>query len=155
MLFALPARPLHRRVLAWLLSLVVAIQGMNASTWAVQGPAHAHAARDGALVLSDLRREPARAEARHGGFLEWLGHAHAHASAERHHHAPADASVVATGDDLAAQGLDAGAALTLLALMPALLAWHGAPAKQVRAFRPLWVPMTGGSDRLERPPRSR
>jgi len=142
-----------------LLACVMPLQGMTAAAFAMLGPAHAHQPAPLTIGLVDFRRVIAvTAPATHAATA--FGHVQRSAAPQRHTHALGDTSVVLSDDENALQALDAdagrglsAASATLLAWVPAGLAWCAAQASLLRAWCPLWSPSSGLPERLERPPR--
>lgn len=137
----------RRRIVVWLLALVLPLQGLAATLVQVRGPAHVHARSEARTVLVDFRRPPS------------LAHVHAHGVAH-HHHGADDASVTfVDGDRFGdAQPHDAGtagdAAGAFLPLPAEAVRWLGAAIGHLRRAGPAWTPTTTDPTRLERPPRS-
>ena len=160
----MPDKTLTRRsvhhLLAWVLALVLPLQGMAVGVFTVMGPAHIHEPADASWVLTDFRRwKPS--PVRETEVFAFLGHSHRAASPQRHYHAYDDRSVVRTGDDGplnspdADEGPSASALLaSVLALLPTFTGW-GSPQERVSAlaWRALWTPLTGFSEPLDRPPK--
>jgi hypothetical protein len=152
---------LHR-ALAWLLALLLPLQGAAAGVAAASGPAHVHRPTAGAhLVLDDLRRSVPTV-ARHVHLATLGQHAHSGSDVARHHHAAGDTSVVPLPDDLlnllaqASQGDDAaaGAALgALLAVLPDGLHWAALPLEHAAAIAPPQAWRSHVPEPDERPPR--
>lgn len=150
-----------RRLLCWLLALVVSMQGVAAGMAAVEGPMHAHRWADRSSLLEDFRRHLPEDGAQRGGLRSWLGHLHEHASPQRHHHSPGDASVLRTGDDALPDSINvdggtggSGTLASFLALIPTPHAWHDQRVAQSVAAGSLWAATIGFRGRLERPPRA-
>lgn len=153
---ALFAERTTRLLVMWLLAFVLPLQGAAVALFATKGPAHLHKiATTAPLVLEDLRRwKPAMATI--ARVTPALGHVHASAVAQRHHHARDDGSVVRVPDDTADadEALGASAAPSMLALIPAAVAW-GTPERVVAAHAPPWDALkTRYVSPLDRPPRN-
>lgn len=148
-----------RCIVLCLLACVMPLQAMTATAFAVLGPAHVHEPVPSTTALVDFRRVLAGiAPATHAAAA--FGHVHRSAAPQRHPHAAGDSSVVPSGDDHGLQALDADAGrclsastATLLAWVPAGVAWCATQASMQRAWHPLWSPSSALPERLERPPR--
>ena len=148
------AANLTRTIVLWLLALVLPLQGAAVGVFTAMGPAHVHRIAEAApLVLTDFRRWKPTPVAQAHVFAA-LGHFHAGAASQRHYHDVDDESVVrieANAPD-ADEALSA-AAVSVLALIPAVMAWVAPQAVASLDAGPLWAPRTGFTGRLERPPR--
>lgn len=156
-------RPRRLRLLAaWLLAVLVPLQGLAVTLIQVRGPGHTHVVVPARIVLVDFRRDigpsPRTQDPLEGIADAW--HGHSHGTAQFHHHAFDDRSVVyADGERFGGAidhddgtGLDAAPAF--LPLPSALPSWAAACLRQADISGPLWTPTAAGSARLERPPRA-
>lgn len=149
-----------RRVLIWLLVLVVSTQSVAAGMAAVEGPMHTHRSCHRPFLLDDFRRHLSPGQMQGSGLSAWFGHGHAHAhvSPQRHHHAPGDPSVQRSADVVVSDSINADGGTTSFAAFLALLAepsaWQAMRISESLACAPLWAATVGFRGRLERPPRA-
>lgn len=162
--FAPLTRHRLRRLVLWLLACVLPLQGMTAAAFTMLGPAHTHVAAPAPIRLVDFRRQvhgSAQDGHAHTHVATALGHVHASPEAQRHWHAQGDPSQLVEPDDAAAlqrlnsdDGRSLSASLaTVLAWVPADVAWPTGTVSAQRASSALWAPSHGAVERLERPPR--
>lgn len=147
-----------RRVLIWLLALLLPMQAMAAGVFTVMGPAHFHKPSDAPLVLTDFRRWHVT-PLRQPPVFTFSGHSHGAAAQQRHHHASRDASVVRSGQDgpmnrpEVDEGTSAAASLaSVLAMILAWLAWEPSRSVGPLASHAGWALLTGFDAPLDRPP---
>ena len=146
----------------WLLALVLPLQGTAMAVFNVMGPAHVHAASASvhrSMVLNDFRRAAPMPASRAAAGVVSPGHSHK-LLPQRHRHALADRTVVRSSEDGAIRSLEADEAMSLsaslvsvLALVPAIVLWRPPQAQGALVLHRRWVPTTGFSQPLERPPR--
>ena len=147
------AARLTRVVVLWLLALVLPLQSAAVGVFTAIGPAHVHRAAEAPLVLTDFRRWRPTPVAKAHVFTA-VGHFHAGTASQRHYHNVDDGSVVRTEAKApdADEALSA-AAVSVLALIPAVAMWAAPRATASIDTGPLWALRTGFTGPLDRPPR--
>ena len=142
-----------RRIVLWVLVLMLPLQGMAATLRTALGPLHVH--RYAEVQHVDFSHGTPVRPTDDNQVLVSAAHGHDDAAPARHHHSHDDASVERLGNDTADDGDAAAPAVApFAALMPSACSWQTSDAAHVYAMCNAWPLLTHVPMAIERPPRA-